>query len=68
MITEVDAKAKLEDEFGTKANGLSLPPGTLKSHMPYMDAGCAFALVLNHDTLLWPMGNGYIYTIRRQPG
>jgi len=68
MITEVDTNAKLEDEFGTNANGLSLPPGTLKSHMSYMDAGCAFALVLNHDRLLWPMGNGYIYTIRRQRG
>lgn len=65
-IVEVDTEAKLEMDFGTKGTGLYLPAGSLKPRMPFLDAGCAFALVLDADTLLWPMGTGYLYTVRRQ--
>ena len=65
-VTEADTEAKLEADFGTKGTGLYLPAGSLKPRMPFLDAGCAFALVLDSDTLLWPMGTGYLYTVRRQ--
>jgi len=38
----------------------------MKPRLPFLDAGCSYALVLDHDTLLWPVGNGYTYILRRQ--
>ncbi len=65
-VVEADTEARLEADFGTKGTGLYLPAGSLKPRMPFLDAGCAFALVLNANTLLWPMSTGYLYTVRRQ--
>lgn len=66
-VTEVDTQSRLEDDFSVKGTGLYLPAGSLQPRMPFLDAGCAFALVLGQDTLLWPMGNGYIYRLHREP-
>lgn len=65
-IIEADTEEKLESEFSTKREWLALPKSELKSRLPLLQAWCTFALVLNHDTLLWPTGNGYIYTLKRQ--
>ena len=66
-VTEVDTQSRLEDDFGVKGTGLYLPANSLRPRMPFLDAGCAFALVLGQDSLLWPMGNGYIYRLHREP-
>ncbi len=66
-VTLVDTEEELRTNWGTQTTGLYLPKGRVKPQLPLLDAGCAAALVLDHDTLLWPMGNGYIYTVTRQP-
>lgn len=65
-VVEGDTEGRLEADFGTRGTGLSLPAESLKPRMAFLEAGCAFALVLDADTLLWPMGSGYLYTVRRQ--
>ncbi len=65
-ILEVDTEAKLESEFDTRGDWLDLPKSMLKPRLPFLDAGCSYALVLDYDTLLWPVGNGYMYTLKRQ--
>lgn len=65
-VTKVDTEAKLSDDFGTSGTGLYLPHGKLRSRMDYFDAGCAFALILGTNELLWSGGNGYIYLLRRK--
>ncbi len=66
-VTLVDTEEELRTNWGTQITGLELPKGRVKPQLPLLDASCAAALVLDHDTLLWPMGNGYIYTVTRQP-
>lgn len=66
-VTLVDTEEELRTNWGTQITGLELPKGRVKPRLPLLDASCASALVLDHDTLLWPMGNGYIYTVTRQP-
>ncbi len=66
-VTLVDTEAELQNNWGTKITGLYLPRGVVKAQLPLMDAGCVAALILDHNTLLWTMGNGYIYTVKRQP-
>lgn len=65
-VREVVAERVLETDFGTRRNDLSLPGTPVPSRTGYLDAGCASALVLDRNTLLWPMGNGYIYMVHRQ--
>ncbi len=67
-VTLVDTEAELQENWGTKITGMYLPRGAVKPQLPLMDAGCAAALILDHNTLLWTMGNGYIYIVKRQPG
>lgn len=67
-VTLVDTEVELQKDWGTKITGLHLPRSVVKPRLPLMDAGCAAALVLDHNTLLWTMGNGYIYIVKRQPG
>jgi hypothetical protein len=67
-IVEVDTEEKLESDYGIKGRWMNLPKATLRPRLPFLDAGCADGLVLDRDTLLWSVGNGYIYTLKRQPG
>jgi len=66
-VTLVDTEEELRTNWGTQITGLELPKGRVKPRLPLLDAGCTVALVLDHDMFLWPMGNGYIYTVTRQP-
>jgi hypothetical protein len=65
-VTEVDTEQILQSQFGARISDLNLPKGMMPSRTSFIDAGCAFALAIDADTLLWPMGNGYIYTARRE--
>lgn len=65
-VTLVDTEAKLEQDWGSGINGIDLPEGTLKARMPYLDVGCAIALVISHDELMWSFGNGFDYLLVRQ--
>ena len=55
---------KLRDDFVMTEAGLSAP-GTLKPRMPYLDASCAFGLVIERDEMLRPLSNGFIYASNR---
>ena len=65
-IVLLNTETKLEADYGTKGSGLDLPSGVLKPRMPFMDAGCATALILNRDELVWTLANGYIYVAKRE--
>ncbi len=64
-VAETNTQAKLQDDYGTRESALDLPNGALKPRMPFMDAGCAGALILSRDKLLWTLANGYIYVATR---
>lgn len=62
----VDTKTELEQNWRVTISGLHLPRGRVKPQMQLMDAGCAVALVLDRNTLLWSSGEGFNYIATRQ--
>lgn len=65
-VTYVDTEARLEKDWDTRISDIDLPEGTLKARMPYLDAGCAEALVISPNELMWSFGNGFNYLLQRQ--
>ncbi len=61
----VDTKAELEENWRVTMSGLGLAKGSLKPRMQLMDAGCAIALIVNRDVLVWSGGSGFNYLATR---
>lgn len=66
-IVYVDTERTLNHDWGTTIHDIRLPRGTLKARMPYLEALCSQAFVINQNEMLYGFGNGFDYLIRRQP-
>ena len=62
----VDTKEELEQNWRVSISDLDLRKGWNKPRMQIMDVGCADALVLDRNNLVWPSGNGFYYLAIRQ--